>query len=235
MRKNNIILQVVSNVLIAAVLIGLYFACAPTEKTTQTSAPIYKNASAGNKVAIMFNVYEGTEYVERILEILEEHGAQATFFLGGCWAEKNVDTVKAIYRRNELGNHGYLHLDHAKISESQNREEIILCSRLIEKIVGREPRLFAPPSGSIGETMLSVCDELGYKVIMWSKDTIDWRDKDYELITKRATTDIQNGDMILMHPTEHTVRALPDILSCYEKNGLSAVTVSELVANIDTV
>ena len=83
--------------------------------------------------------------------------------------------------------------------------------------------------------MLDVCDELGVKVIMWSKDTIDWRDKDYEVITKRATKDIQSGDMVLMHPTEQTVKALPHILDYYKEKGLEAVTVSELVANMDTI
>ncbi|MCI5790326.1 MAG: polysaccharide deacetylase family protein [Clostridiales bacterium] len=235
MRKNNIFLHVVTNVIIVAVLVGLYFACVPDTAAADVSAPIYKNSAAENKVAIMFNVYQGTEYVEQILDTLDKYGVKATFFLGGCWAEKNVDTVKKIYEKNELGNHGYLHLDHAKISKNQNREEIALCSRLIGKITGKEPTLFAPPSGSIGQNMLDVCDELGVKVIMWSKDTIDWRDKDYEVITKRATKDIQSGDMVLMHPTEQTVKALPHILDYYKEKGLEAVTVSELVANMNTI
>jgi len=235
MKKYNVFTHIISNVIIIGLLVGLYFACVPEGAAVATSSPIYKSPGAENKVSVMFNVYQGTEYVEEILKVLESYDVKCTFFLGGCWAEKNQDTVKRIAERNEIGNHGYLHLDHAKISEQQNREEIVLCSRLIEKITGKEPTLFAPPSGSIGNSMLKVCDELNYKVIMWSKDTIDWRDKDYTLVTKRATTDIQSGDMILMHPTEHTLKALPAILSYYAEHSLQAVTVGELTANMELI
>ena len=181
----------------------------------------------------MFNVYQGSEYVEDILEIMDRYDAICTFFVGGCWAEKNIDLLRDMSERHEIGNHGYLHLDHATITDKQNREEIVLCDRLVEQTTGIKMNLFAPPSGSYGNVTISVCDELGYKVIMWTKDTIDWRDKDYELIFKRATTGVESGDMILMHPTEHTVRALPKILEELKKNGLSTATVSEIIGTVN--
>ena len=69
--------------------------------------------------------------------------------------------------------------------------------------------LFAPPSGSFNKSTLDACKELGYSVIMWSKDTIDWRDKDANLIYTRATNNISGGDFILAHPTEYTLKSLP--------------------------
>ena len=65
---------------------------------------------------------------------------------------------------------------------------------------------------------------------MWSKDTIDWRDKDESLVFSRATKNLKGGDLILMHPTEHTKNALKKILDYYKENGFSAVTVSEHIA-----
>jgi hypothetical protein len=70
-------------------------------------------------------------------------------------------------------------------------------------------------------------DELNYKVIMWSKDTIDWRDKDQNKVYSRATNGVTNGDLILMHPKEHTLKALPSILAYYKSIGLDAVSVSD--------
>ena len=64
---------------------------------------------------------------------------------------------------------------------------------------------------------------------MWSRDTIDWRDKDSSLVYSRATNKIGAGDMILMHPTAHTLAALGDILKFYEENGLTPVTVSQII------
>ena len=86
------------------------------------------------------------------------------------------------------------------------------------------------PSGSFSEITLEACYDLGYKVIMWSKDTIDWRDKDKALIIKRATTDMSNGDLILMHPKQHTLSALPEILEYCKTNGFSVVTVSQNIS-----
>jgi peptidoglycan/xylan/chitin deacetylase (PgdA/CDA1 family) len=188
--------------------------------------PYYSGASTN--VSVMINVYWGTEYIESILDVLDEYCCKATFFLGGSWAEKNPDLVRLIANRgHEIGNHGYLHRDHKTLSVQQNREEIIITSRLLKNITGKDVNLFAPPSGSMGNNMARVCEELDYKIIMWSKDTIDWRDKDSNLIYTRATKNIKPGDFILMHPTEDTLKALPSILAYYKSQGMASVTVSE--------
>jgi peptidoglycan/xylan/chitin deacetylase (PgdA/CDA1 family) len=232
MKKHSIFINVICNIIIIVMIIGLYLACVPTGITTAFE-PIYKVDNVSDEVAIMINVYEGSEYVEQILTILDNYNATCTFFIGGVWADKNNSLLVKMSEVAEIGNHGYLHRDHATLSEFQNREEILLCQNLIEEITGLKTNLFAPPSGSIGDEMLNVCEELNYSVIMWSKDTIDWRDKDYQLIYNRATTDIQGGDLILMHPTENTVKALPLILDNYAANNLQLVTVTELLNEQD--
>jgi peptidoglycan/xylan/chitin deacetylase (PgdA/CDA1 family) len=227
-KKSSVFINVVSNIIIIVMIFALYVACVPTN-FTDAFKPIYRVDTQENSVAIMVNVYQGTEYVEEMMEILNRYDATCTFFIGGIWASKNPETLKRMAEVAELGNHGYLHRDHAKLNEKQNREEILLCEKQVEEATGVKTQLFAPPSGSIGETMLMVCEKLDYKVIMWSKDTIDWRDKDYQLILNRATKDVKGGDMILMHPTEQTVKALPLILDRYKNKNLKPVTVSQLL------
>ena len=101
---------------------------------------------------------------------------------------------------------------------------------MTEALCGVKPTLFAPPSGSFSEITLEAAYDLGYKVIMWSKDTIDWRDKSSDLVFRRATQNLSNGDLVLMHPKEHTLKALPDILDYYNSVGFNAVSVSENLA-----
>ena len=86
--------------------------------------------------------------------------------------------------------------------------------------------LFAPPSGAYSENTVDAAEQLGYKVIMWSKDTIDWRDRDQTLIYSRATKDVSGGDLVLMHPTAETSAALPSVLREYAEQGLEQVPVS---------
>lgn len=189
---------------------------------------IYNGNRENNKVSLMFNVYENTSVVNSIVDTLDSFGAKATFFVGGCWADDNEQTLlRIISSGHEIANHGYFHKDHKNLSYEKNKEEINNTGTIVKALCGVDMNLFAPPSGSFSSVTLQVCEELGYKVIMWSKDTIDWRDKDQNIVYKRATSGVVGGDFILMHPKEHTLKALPLILEYYKGIGLSVVTVSE--------
>ncbi len=193
----------------------------------KNTTAIYNGKRDGNEVSLMFNVYENTENVLKILEILKQKGASATFFVGGCWADDNKDVLqKIIEYGNEIGNHGYFHKDHKKLSEEGNFREINDTDKIVNALVGYKMSLFAPPSGSFSKTTLKVASSLNYQTIMWSKDTIDWRDNDKSLIVKRATDRVTCGDLILMHPKNHTVDALSEIIDIINKKGLKCVTVS---------
>ena len=191
----------------------------------------YNGNRSKPQVSLMFNVYESAETVEKIVDTLNSYGAKATFFIGGCWADDNGKTLNKIAESgHEIANHGYFHKDHKKLDYAQNKEEINLTGIVIEALCGVRPTLFAPPSGSYSTVTLTVADELNYKVVMWSKDTIDWRDANEKLVYERATNSLTNGDLILMHPKEHTLKALPNILEYIAKANLRAVTVSENLA-----
>ena len=189
---------------------------------------IYNGNREHKRVSLMFNVYENTEVVNGIIDVLNEENVKATFFVGGCWADDNGETlVRLSASGHEIGNHGYFHKDHKNLSYEKNVEEIENTGKIVLGLSGVNTSLFAPPSGSFSETTLEVAEKLGYKVIMWSKDTIDWRDKEEETIYKRATSSPENGDLILMHPKTHTLKVLPKIIEYYKSIGFSIVTVTE--------
>ncbi|MBQ8685236.1 MAG: polysaccharide deacetylase family protein [Clostridia bacterium] len=230
--RRSVKFNIATNLVLGVLVLSVGALClSPVENIAQTSgeeAEIYRSAENGAGVSLMFNVYWGTEEVYRILDILSEKEAKATFFIGGCWADDNVDCLRAIYEAgHEIGNHGYFHKDQDKLNFLQNQKEISDCNRFIELAIGVKPTLFAPPSGAYGDNTLSACKALQMKTILWSRDTIDWRDKNAAVIYTRATKDIQNGDFILMHPMKETADALGDILEYYKKQSLATVTVSE--------
>lgn len=211
---------------VAVSLIGFFGGSAVAVSGKKSN--LFYGAEKGCGVSLMFNVYEHTENVLSILEELDGNDAKATFFIGGSWADDNVDCVREIYKRgHEVASHGYFHKDHSRMSKEANLEEIRPSVKLLNMICGTEISLFAPPSGAFNDNTVSACTELDLKVIMWSRDTIDWRDKDVKLIYSRATKELKNGEFVLMHPTDCTVKALPDILKYLRDNGLSAVTVSQ--------
>lgn len=229
----------VANVIILVVLASsfavAYFAAGQKSSGSVTTNAIYKGNETGNKISLMFNVYERADNVEKIAKIIMDYDMNCTFFVGGSWASKNADTLIKLHSNGfEIGNHGYLHRDHAKLSYDENVREIRLTGRLVSSILKdfedfKGTSLFAPPSGSIGDAMLRACDDLGYKVIMWTRDTIDWRDHDADVIFTRATKNLTAGELILLHPTDETVAALPRILDYIKIVGLTADIVSNVI------
>ena len=187
----------------------------------------YRGTSADG-VSLMFNVYWGTQEVEGILEALAEYDAKATFFIGGSWADDNTACVRKIVEEgHEVGSHGYFHREHDKLSLRENVEEIGTSVEFLSLVTGKQVSLFAPPSGAYSEDTLRAAESLGLKTVLWSRDTIDWRDKDVALCYTRATKDVKGGYLILMRPMEHTLKALPKMLQYYEEQGLAVIPAGE--------
>lgn len=232
--KERLVRKVVANsvialVIVAVMAVGFTFGF---RNISASGAPIYKGES-DNKVSLMVNVYWGTEFIGPMLDVFEENGVTTTFFVGGMWVKDNEDVLKTIHEKgHEIGNHGYFHKDHKKIDRARNREEIEVTHKLVKSVLGLEMNLFAPPSGAYGDTTIEVAEELGYKTIMWSDDTIDWRDKDRNLIYSRATKKVRGGSLVLMHPTAATVEALPDIIKTLKEKGLTVSKVSDVIASV---
>lgn len=237
MKRLNKRIVLVTNVLLCITIISLFAISFMPRKTLpiyskDTINAIYNGNRARNNVSLMFNVYENTSVVNDIITLLDDKGVKATFFVGGCWADDNAQTLNRIVESgHELGNHGYFHKDHKKLNYDGNHQEISLTGEMVSALCGVKLNLFAPPSGSFSSTTLKASYDLGYKVIMWSKDTIDWRDKDTAKIYNRATKDLVGGDLVLMHPKKHTLQVLPSIIDYYLSVGFDVVTVSQNIDN----
>ena len=215
----------VSNIIIVVVIVCLFsltYLGGTVRVFSSSNDKVYYHGNLNNNnISLMFNVYMGSEFIQPILQTLEKYNAQATFFVGGCWVSK---------KGHEIGNHGYWHKDHKTLSQNQNESEIYLTHELVKSCINKDMLLFAPPSGSYNQTTLKVATYLGYKTIMWTKDTIDWRDQDQELIYDRAIKSPCGGDLILMHPTKATMLALEKVLFFYSNKGYKLTTVSENIA-----
>jgi len=192
---------------------------------------IYNGNTQSNKVSLMINVYWGNEYLDKMLNILDDYKIKTTFFVGGSWVAKYPDMLSKIHNKgHEIANHGYFHKDQNKLSYDQNINEIEKCHQIVKELIGVEMNLFAPPSGAFSQNTLDASNDLGYQTIMWTLDTIDWRDQDSDLIFDRATKKVSGGSLVLCHPTEKTLDALPKILKYYQNNNYQITTVSDNIS-----
>ena len=230
----HIIANIVLVVLVLAVASVGFVGATTNVFKSNDNAPIYRGVGA-NQVSLMVNVYWGTEYIDDMLAIFDKYGVTTTFFVGGTWVAQYPHVLeKIVSYGHEIGNHGYYHKEHSKLSYADNVKEIVTCGKLVFECTGKNMTLFAPPSGDFSSDTLAAARDNGYKTIMWSRDTIDWRDKDSNLVYSRATKDTSSGELILMHPTAHTRDALEKIIKYYLEKDFSIVPVSTNIGEIWT-
>lgn len=192
--------------------------------------PIYKGEADDKEIAFACNVVWGNEFLPDMLRIFRENDIKISFFIGGDWASKYPEELMAIYKDgHELGNHGESHKKQSQLNIEQNKREILKAEEHIKNVTGVKTTLFAPPYGDLNKTVVETAEGLGYKVIMWSIDTIDWNTKDYSQIVERVKNKQHNGAIVLMHPTAATVKALPELINNLKKNGYKIGSVSEVL------
>jgi len=211
----------------AAVAGALIFRAAGKER----SLPIYSVETDEKAVAVTFDCAWGDEDIPRLLDILEDSGAKATFFVLGSWAEKYPGSVRAIAAAgHELGNHSDTHPDMAACSADRIEREVLSAQEKIFAASGVKTRLFRAPSGSYGDLLIDTVRAMGYEAIQWDVDSIDWKDPEPEVMARRVLGKIRNGSILLFHSgAKNTPEALPVILAEIAKQGYRFLTVSQLV------
>lgn len=192
--------------------------------------PVYGVNTSRQLVALAFNVAWGEEYLPDILAALDAAGARSTFFITGTWAKQFPNMVSAIKEEgHEIANHGWNH-PHPKALTDSDLEKLIADNEaLLREITGARTVLFAPPYGEVDQHIAGVAARMGYTTVMWTVDTIDWQRPAPAVVAERALARLAPGNIVLMHPTEPTARALGGILAQLKQKGFSAVTVSELL------
>ena len=225
--RNAIFFTVLVFLFCAACLLGVL----SINSTPVVAQPYYNGAQSSDgvkRVSLAINVDWGEEFIPDILKILERADVSATFFLTGRWTDKNPELAKTIAEKgHEIGNHAYSHKSPNALSLEANKEEIRSTARAIKEAVGYDTVLYAPPSGEREPHVLQAAEDLGYITVLWSLDTVDWKRPPATDILKKITSRVKSGDIILMHPTQPTLAALPEMLVFLQQNGFQAVSVSE--------
>lgn len=230
--KKKTLYTVITIILIILILISLKLIYNRTEETFNPDV-FYQGNIDKKVIAFACNVDWGNEHIPKMLNILEENKIKITYFVTGKWAEKNNELLKEIHeKKHEIGNHGYSHIDYDKLNYEMNRTEILKADNIIKGALGIDLKYFAPPSGAYNDNTIKAAKDLGYRLIMWSIDTIDWRnDSTKDIIIKRVTDKIHNSAIILMHPTEETVKALPEIIEFLFENNYKIGRISDILEN----
>jgi peptidoglycan/xylan/chitin deacetylase (PgdA/CDA1 family) len=99
--------------------------------------------------------------------------------------------------------------------------------------LGKKPGFLPPPYGEQNDRLVKAAGEIGYELIMWSVDTIDWQKPSPQTIVKRVGNKVHNDAIILMHPTDPTLQALPDLLAYLQDQGYGMITIDSILVKTD--
>jgi peptidoglycan/xylan/chitin deacetylase (PgdA/CDA1 family) len=78
---------------------------------------------------------------------------------------------------------------------------------------------------------VKIARELGMYTIMWTLDTVDWKEPPSDVVVKRISARMEPGALILMHPTRSASGALLGIIREAKQRGLAIGTVSQMLSS----
>ena len=196
---------------------------------------IYRSVSTEKKqIALTFDDGPHPHQTEKILDILDQYGVKATFFMVGVNVRNYPQVAKLVHQKgHEIGNHTLSHRNMKNMDFVEVDREMTGCEDALEELCECRPHLFRPPEGAITESVLKCAMLEDYELILWSIDTRDWENKNADEIVKNVLERIKPGDIVLLHDyvghsnatPEALGRLLPELLS----RGFEPVTVSRLL------
>jgi peptidoglycan/xylan/chitin deacetylase (PgdA/CDA1 family) len=210
-------------------------------RTAATTPPpggqVLQVASGPPAVAITFDDGPHPEGTPRILQVLAEHNARATFFLVGEQVVKRPELARRIVNEGHaIGLHGYRHLPHPARRDPQLRDDYKRGIYAIASATNVQPRLHRPPYGIYSPASLDITRQQGLQPLLWSRWGKDWRKfTTPERISRRVITGLEAGDVILLHDADfysskrshrRTAAALPEILKMLKSAELDTVAAA---------
>ena len=168
----------------------------------------------------------------QILDILEYHDARATFFVIGRRLRQWRETALRIFEEgHEIANHTYGHqILIYPLTEEEIIREIQAASAAIQAITGVRPtRMVRPPAGRIEGDLPRIAAGLGYALMLWDLDPLDWFYRDADMVYEHIMSNVEHGSIIVLHDTHaSTAEAMERVVPSLIQQGFELVTVSEL-------
>lgn len=179
-----------------------------------------------------------SESTPALLELLERHGARATFFQCGLNAQRLPDTARAVSQAgHEIGNHTHSHPRLHLRSPAFVGEEIAQAQRTLTALHGAAPKWFRAPYGVRWFGMRAAMKQAGLTHAAWTTIARDWT-LDAEAITSRCRRGATPGAILCLHDGRElstdpdirvTLKSIGQLLPHLRDEGFELVTLTDLL------
>jgi peptidoglycan/xylan/chitin deacetylase (PgdA/CDA1 family) len=194
----------------------------------------------GFPIALTFDDGPDGVYTPKILDILKEENAKASFFLIGKRIKHFPAITRRIYTEGHcIGNHSHNHTWLPGMQHKLMLKEISHTEFLIDSVVGYSSKYFRAPWGAIDKNQTEALTALGYTVFKWDIDSHDWDAKHTSVdeIVNQVVSLAHPGCIVLLHSAdfagiegrEKTLAALPRIIHALKDKHYRFVTLEELM------
>jgi peptidoglycan/xylan/chitin deacetylase (PgdA/CDA1 family) len=194
-------------------------------------------------VVLTFDDGPDPVHTRKVLDILDEHDAHATFFVIGRKVERHPEVVEEILARgHEVGVHGYAHDRLFSLRGPRRvRRDLERAVRALEKVTKQRPVLFRPPVGHTNPTIARIAEQLDLTMVGWSVAGFDGiAGATPSKVAARITKDLDDGDIVLLHDAaerddhEPTIaKALPQILAVAKDKNLRIARLGDWVRALE--
>jgi peptidoglycan/xylan/chitin deacetylase (PgdA/CDA1 family) len=195
-----------------------------------------------NRLALTIDDGPDPEVTPRVLDLLDAHGARATFFCIGDLVQRHPHVVEAIVARgHDVENHSQRHRHTFSVSgPAALRREIETAQRTFADIAGTRPQFFRAPAGLRNPFLEPVLCDLGLHLASWTRRGFDTRERDAGKVTQRLLDGLAPRDILLLHDG-HAARdadgqpvilaVLPELLRAAANAQLRWTTLREALAD----
>jgi peptidoglycan/xylan/chitin deacetylase (PgdA/CDA1 family) len=158
-------------------------------------------AAARREVALTIDDGPDPEVTPAVLDLLDAHGARATFFCIAERAARHPALVRDIVRRgHSVQNHSHVHRHNFSLLGPRGfAREIGAAQDVLAPLAGERPRFFRAPAGLRNPFLAPVLHRLGLTLASWTRRGFDTRERDPRRVLERLTRGLAAGDILLLH------------------------------------
>ena len=172
----------------------------------------YNGIALGNSekkyIYITFDLGYEAGYTEKILDALKENNVKGVFFITAHYVNTAPELVQRMIDEGHIiGNHTVNHKSMPGLTDEDIKEEVMKLHQEIFEKYNYEMKYLRPPKGEYSERVLSLCENLGYKTVMWSFAYVDWDEKKQPSendAMNKIISNLHNGEVMLLHATSRT-------------------------------
>ncbi len=210
-----------------------------TELARRVLPPGYWGAECDSKgrpmACLTFDDGPDPSTTPALLEILEQAGVKATFFLIGGHAARYPDLVLSIMNAgHSVGSHSYSHRVLPLLSGKMLQQEIDQTNDRLQEITGQRPRFFRPPYGLMDSRAGELLAQRQMLPVYWGCVPEDWQAPGADSVVLRVMKRLSHGNLVVLHEraciAQQTLCAVKQIIPLAREQGVQFVGIPELIA-----